>query len=69
VIACRLFGRGSLKTALKVLSIDKFGEPPWIVPGLCFEKKELIHALQQFLISYSALQEDNGFPLVAVAWV
>jgi len=35
------------------LPIDTLGGPFWTVPELLFEKKELVPALQELLISYS----------------
>ncbi len=41
------------RETVSVLPIDTFGGPWGTVPELLFEKKELIPALQQLLISYS----------------
>ena len=39
-------------TTQEVLRIDKYGSPGGTAPELLFEKKQLIPALQQLLVSY-----------------
>jgi len=44
--------RGELQKKVGVLSIVVYGGPYLTVPELFFEKKQLIPALQQLLVSY-----------------
>ncbi len=48
---------GEENQAVGVLSIDTSGGEGGTVPGLLFDKKRLIQALQQLLMSYTRLQD------------